>query len=65
MVYAYEAKFHALSRYATQLVTTEEERIHLFINGLNPELQVLSIQMTFVGKIFYEVTHFLKKVEGI
>ena len=27
-VAAYEAKFHALSRYATQLVTTEEERIH-------------------------------------
>ena len=25
-VAAYEAKFHALSRYATQLVTTEEER---------------------------------------
>ncbi|WMV58289.1 hypothetical protein MTR67_051674 [Solanum verrucosum] len=36
----YEAKFHALSRYATQLVTTEEERTHLFVKGLNFELQV-------------------------
>lgn len=26
-VTTYEAKFHVLSRYATQLVTTEEERI--------------------------------------
>ncbi|WMV09188.1 hypothetical protein MTR67_002573 [Solanum verrucosum] len=28
---AYEANYHALSRYATQLVTTEEERICLFV----------------------------------
>ena len=40
---AYEAKFHALSRYATLLVTTEEERIRLFIRGFNSELQVLSV----------------------
>ncbi|KAH0743076.1 hypothetical protein KY290_031069 [Solanum tuberosum] len=31
-VAAYEAKFHALSRYATQLVTTEEERIRTSFN---------------------------------
>ena len=30
-VAAYEAKFHALSRYVMQLVTAEEERIHLFL----------------------------------
>ncbi|WMV32260.1 hypothetical protein MTR67_025645, partial [Solanum verrucosum] len=40
---AYEAKFHVLSRYATQLVNFEEEMIHLFIKGLNSELQVLSV----------------------
>ena len=33
-------------RYATQLVTIEEERIHLFIRGLNSELQVLYVHMT-------------------
>lgn len=32
---ACEAKFHVLSRHATQLVTTEEERIHSFIRGLS------------------------------
>ncbi|KAH0709266.1 hypothetical protein KY284_010693 [Solanum tuberosum] len=36
-VASYEAKFHALSRYATQLVTTKEERIRLFVKGLDPE----------------------------
>lgn len=30
IVAAYEAKFHILSTYAMQLVTTEEVRIHLF-----------------------------------
>ena len=30
-VVVYKAKFHALSRYATQLVNTYEERIQLFI----------------------------------
>ena len=30
IVAAYEAKFHALSRYATQLLTAEEERIPKF-----------------------------------
>lgn len=34
----FEAKFHAMSRYATQLVTSDEERIYLFIKGLNFEL---------------------------
>ncbi|KAH0743175.1 hypothetical protein KY290_031168 [Solanum tuberosum] len=64
-VAAYEAKFHALSRYATQLVTTEEERIRLFVKGLNYELQVLSVYMTSAGKSFSEVTDFVKKVEGV
>ena len=64
-VAAYEAKFHALSRYATQLVTTEEERIRLFIRGLNSELQVLSVHMTSAGRSFNEVTDYVKKVEGV
>lgn len=33
-VAAYEAKFHALSRYATQLVTTEEERTKFYVAGI-------------------------------
>ena len=29
-VNAYEVNFHVLSKYVTQLVTIEEERIHIF-----------------------------------
>ena len=61
----YKAEFHALSRYATQLVTTEDERMWLFIRGLESELQVLYVHMTFAKKSFNEVTDYVKKVEGM
>ncbi|XP_049414653.1 uncharacterized protein LOC125877388 [Solanum stenotomum] len=64
-VVAYETMFHALSRYAMQLVNREQEKIHLFVKGLNPELQVLFIHMTSVGKSVNEVTNYVKKVEGV
>lgn len=35
---AYDAKFHALSKYATQLVNIEDDKIWLFFKGLNPKL---------------------------
>jgi len=64
-VAAYEAKFHALSRYDTQLMTTEEEKICLFVKGLNSELQVLSVHMTSAGKIINDISYPVKKVEGM
>ena len=64
-VAGYDAKFHALFRYGTHLVTTEEERIWLFIIGLNFELQVLSIHMIYAGRSFDEVIDYVKKVEGV
>lgn len=62
---SYEPKFHALSRYATQLVTIEEERIYLFIKGLNSELQILSVYMTSTERSLKEVTNFVTKVDGV
>lgn len=62
---AYVAKFHAFSRYTTQLVTIEEERIQLFTRGLNSELQVLSIHMTSAERSFNEGTTYVNKVEGV
>lgn len=62
-VVAYHTKFHALSRYATQLVT-QEERIHFFTMGLNSDFHVLSFHMTSAWKNINEVIIFLKKVEG-
>ena len=58
---AYDTVFHALSRYATELLTIEEERIRLFIS----ELQVLSIHMTSIRKRFNEVIDCVNKVEGV
>ena len=63
-VVAYEAKFYALSRYDTQLVTTEEERIYFVIREINSELQVLYVHMTSTWKRFKEVPNYVKKVEG-
>lgn len=62
---AYEVKFHTLSRSATQFVNTEEQRIKLFVIGLNSELQVFSTHVTSTGKIFNEVTNYFKNVEGV
>lgn len=60
----YEAMCHALLRYVMQLVTIEEERIRLFIRGLNFELQGLFVHMNFARNSFNEVTYYVKKVEG-
>ncbi|XP_015057595.1 uncharacterized protein LOC107003844 [Solanum pennellii] len=42
-------------QYDTRLVTTEEERIQLFVRGLTLELRVLSVHMTSAGKSFSEI----------
>lgn len=44
-VVVYEAKLYTLSHCDTQLLTTEEKRINLVIEGLNYDLQVLSMHM--------------------
>lgn len=44
-----EAKFHILSHYATHVLATKEERIWSYVKGLNYDLLVLSMHMTFVG----------------
>ena len=43
-VNAYEAKFHALSRYATQLCFSPQERIRRFVKGLRSELRISALQ---------------------
>lgn len=62
---AYEGKFHALSRNAMKLLTTEDESFRLIIIGLDPELQVLSVHMTSRGKSFNKVSGYVKKLEGV
>ncbi|GAB2290629.1 hypothetical protein Dimus_038109 [Dionaea muscipula] len=40
-VSAYDAKFSELSRFAPELVSTEEDKMYLFLKGMDPDLQVL------------------------
>lgn len=44
-IVTYEAKFHALFHQASQLLTSKEQRIHLYIKDLNYDIQVLSVFM--------------------
>lgn len=60
----YEVNFHALSRYATKLMTTLYERIHVFVNGFHSELEVLFAYMTYADKSFNSVIDFVKRIEG-
>ena len=54
-VNAYEAKFRALSRYATQLCFSPQERIRRFVKGLRSELRISA----------QEVVDFVIEVEGV
>ena len=64
-VTAYEAKFRALSRYATQLCFSSQERIRHFVKGLRSDLQIPSLQVAAAAKSFQEVVDFVIEVEGV
>ncbi|XP_049372096.1 uncharacterized protein LOC125837004 [Solanum verrucosum] len=64
-VAAYEAKFRALSRYATQLCFSLQERIRRFVKGLRSDLQIPALQVAASAKSFQEVTDFVIEVEGV
>ena len=52
LVTAYEAKFRALSRYATQLCFSSQERIRRFVKGLRSELRISALQVVATAKSF-------------
>ena len=64
-VTAYEAKFRALSRYATQLCFSPQERICRFLKGLRSYLQISALQVAATAKSFQEVVDFVIEVEGV
>ena len=64
-VTAYEAKFHALSRYATQLCFSPQERIRHFVKGLRSELRISALQIAATAKSFQEVVDFVIEVKGV
>ena len=64
-VAAYEAKFRALSRYATQLCFSPQERIRHFVKGLRSYLHIPALQVAAAAKSFQEVVDFVIEVEGV
>ena len=58
-VTAHEAKFRALSRYATLLCFSPQERIRRFVKGLRSELRISALQAVNTGKSFQEVVDFV------
>ena len=64
-VNAYEAKFRALSRYATQLCFSPQERIRRFVKGLRSELRISALQIAATATSFQEVVDFVIEVEGV
>ena len=64
-VTAYKARFRALSRYATQLCFSPQERIRRFVKGLRSDLQIPALQVATAAKSFQEVVDFMIEVEGV
>ncbi|XP_059295585.1 uncharacterized protein LOC132048921 [Lycium ferocissimum] len=64
-VAVYESRFHFLSRYALQLLPTEEERIRRFVKVLNTALQLSALQLVAAGASFQEVVEHVRVDEGI
>ena len=64
-VSAYEAKFRALSRYATQLCFSPQEQIRRFLKGLRSDLRISTLQVAATAKTFQEVIDFVIEVEGV
>ena len=64
-VTAYEAKFRARSRYATQLYFSRQERIRHFVKGLRLDLQIPALQVAAAAKSFQEMVDFVIEVEGV
>lgn len=52
-VAAYEVRFHALSRFPTQLLNTKDDKIYLCVKGLNTDLQVFVFAPNFFRKDIY------------
>ena len=64
-VTAYKAKFHTLSRYATQLCFSPQEWIRRFVKGLRSDLRISTLQVAATAKSFQEVVDFVIEVEGV
>ena len=61
----YEARFHQLSRHATVILPTEEERVRCFVRGLRPHLRLGTEHLVTVGWTFLDVVDHARTIEFI
>ncbi|KAK4735801.1 hypothetical protein R3W88_010062 [Solanum pinnatisectum] len=55
IVSEYEARFHELSRHATMILPTEEERVRCFVHGLRYCLRDDTEHLVSAGRSFLDV----------
>ncbi|GAB2301420.1 hypothetical protein Dimus_035446, partial [Dionaea muscipula] len=56
----YEARFHELGQFAQELLSTEEDKMFLFLPGMNPDLQV-----TIRGLCCVSLTDMVRRSIGV
>ncbi|XP_015159293.1 uncharacterized protein [Solanum tuberosum] len=60
----YEMRFHELSRHATMILPTEEERVRCFVRGLRYSLRVDTEHLVSAGRSFLDVAALPASEEG-
>ena len=61
----YETRFHELSRHATMILPTEEERVRCFVRGLRYRLRVDTEHLVSTGRSFLNVFDHARSMEHI
>ena len=61
----YETRFHELSRHATMILPTEEERVRCFVRGLRYRLRVDTEELVSAGRSFLDVVDHARSMEHI
>ncbi|XP_049378066.1 LOW QUALITY PROTEIN: uncharacterized protein LOC125842802 [Solanum stenotomum] len=61
----YETRFHELSRHATMILPTEEERVRCFVRGLRYRLRVDTEHLVSAGRSFLDVVDHARSMEHI
>ncbi|KAK6791452.1 hypothetical protein RDI58_010533 [Solanum bulbocastanum] len=65
MVSEYEVRFHELSRRATMILPTKEERVQWFVHWLRLQLQIETRSMVCTGHSFLDVVDHAHTIEEL
>lgn len=62
-VFQCEARFQELSRYATSIVPTKEERISYVVQGLRPKLKIETHSLGIWGRCYLDIINHTYSIE--